>query len=72
MIEEQRRIIDDLKIKTIDSAMAWCEEYNSKLEKIGTDFRFKLIAQQFMNLVKDNRITEARLYMQKFSKQYGR
>ncbi|EGR28956.1 hypothetical protein IMG5_166230 [Ichthyophthirius multifiliis] len=70
IIQNANKIIDSLKNQNIDIAFQWCLENKSKLEKLKSDFQFRLIQQKFIQFLKNDQIQNGRIYFQQHSQQY--
>ncbi|KAL4453459.1 hypothetical protein ABPG74_017666 [Tetrahymena malaccensis] len=70
LIELQNQIINDLKDQKTHSAMDWCKENSSKLQKLKNDFEFKLIQQEFIQLLKQKKSLDAIKYLRQYSEKY--
>ncbi|EGR34258.1 macrophage erythroblast attacher, putative [Ichthyophthirius multifiliis] len=69
-IQNNNIIIQSLQNQNIEYAFLWCQQQQSKLNKIQNDFQFKLIQQQYIQLLQKNEISKARIYFQKYSLKY--
>ena len=62
----------DLQSKDTSSAIAWCRLNKSKLKKINSDLEFKLLLQEYVELIRAGKTEEAIVHMQGFSKSFSK
>lgn len=60
--EKSQKIVSDLKSKTLDSALEWCDEHKSKLTKLKSMLEFQLKLQKFLEFVKGQNYCGGILY----------
>jgi len=59
IFQEIQKIINCLKNKEITEALNWCNTNKSKITKINSDIKFKLLKQQFLEIYKSGQTIEA-------------
>jgi len=59
IFHEIQKIINCIKAKDVNEALNWCNTNKSKLSKINSDIRFKLLKQQFLEIYKSGNIIDA-------------
>lgn len=59
IFHEIQKIVNCLKLKDVGEALNWCNTNKSKLTKINSDIKFKLLKQQFLEIYKTGNIIEA-------------
>jgi hypothetical protein len=59
---EIQKILISLQSRDINEALGWCNTNKSKLTKINSNIRFKLLKQQFLEIYKTGNIIEAVKY----------
>jgi macrophage erythroblast attacher len=70
ILAEYRKVIIDLNNKSCESAMRWCQTNKSKLSRINSEFEFKLIFQEFIELVRQNNIQGALVFMKRYAETF--
>lgn len=60
--EKTEKIVADLKAKTLDSALEWCDEHKSKLVKLKSMLEFQLKLQKFLEFLKGQNYCGGILY----------
>jgi len=65
IISEYRKVIFDLKNRSCEVALKWCHVNKSKLTRLNSTFEFKLIFQEFIELVRQQNIQGALAYMRR-------
>jgi hypothetical protein len=63
---ERKRILMDLKAKNLSSAINWCNQYGSRLRRLQSLLEFHLRMQEFIEIVRLGKQTEAVNYAQSF------
>ena len=56
---EIQKILNSIKAKDVTEALNWCNTNKSKLTKINSNIRFKLLKQQFLEIYKTGNSLEA-------------
>eukprot|EP00002_Diphylleia_rotans_P036655 TRINITY_DN80_c0_g4_i2.p1 TRINITY_DN80_c0_g4~~TRINITY_DN80_c0_g4_i2.p1 ORF type:complete len:393 (-),score=94.05 TRINITY_DN80_c0_g4_i2:117-1295(-) len=60
-----RKIVDSLRKRDCSDALAWCNENKAKLKKNKSTLEFQLRLQEFIELVRSERLVEAITYARK-------
>ncbi|GBG67735.1 hypothetical protein CBR_g863 [Chara braunii] len=68
---DARRVIEALQRRDCSEALAWCAENKSKLKKTKSKLEFKLRVQEFIELVRAERMMEAIVYARKHLAPWG-
>ncbi|KAH9567156.1 hypothetical protein CY35_03G016000 [Sphagnum magellanicum] len=68
---DARKVVDALLNKDCSEALAWCAENKSKLKKSKSKLEFKLRLQEFIELVRGDRMIEAIMYARKHLASWG-
>ncbi|XP_024364676.1 protein MAEA homolog [Physcomitrium patens] len=68
---EARKVIEALRNRDCTEALAWCSENKSKLKKSKSKLEFKLRLQEFMELVRAERMMDAIMYSRKHLAVWG-
>ncbi|XP_002968172.2 protein MAEA homolog [Selaginella moellendorffii] len=68
---DAHRVIESLRKKDCSEALAWCTENKSKLKKYKSKLEFKLRLQEFIELVRSERMMDAIIYARKFLSPWG-
>jgi len=59
IFQEIQKILNCIKAKDVNEALNWCNTNKSKLSKLNSDIKFKLLKQQFLEIYKLGYIVEA-------------
>ncbi|XP_024383272.1 protein MAEA homolog [Physcomitrium patens] len=68
---EARKVIEALRNRDCTEALTWCSENKSKLKKSKSKFEFKLRLQEFIELVRAERMMDAIMYSRKHLAVWG-
>jgi macrophage erythroblast attacher len=68
---DARKVVDALLNKDCSEALAWCAENKSKLKKSKSKLEFKLRLQEFIELVRGDRMIDAIMYARKHLASWG-
>lgn len=68
---EARKVIEALRNRDCTEALTWCSENKSKLKKSKSKFEFKLRLQEFIELVRAERMMDAIMYARKHLAAWG-
>ncbi|KAG0622789.1 hypothetical protein M758_3G123400 [Ceratodon purpureus] len=63
---DARRVMEALQNRNCSEALSWCSENKSKLKKAKSKFEFKLRLQEFIELVRAERMMDAITYARKY------
>jgi len=61
-----RKVVEALQKKDCSEALKWCAENRKRLLKIDSSLEFKLRVQQYVELKRAGRVTDAIAHMRKF------
>ena len=70
VIMEANEVIADLKMKSCKKALKWCSDNKSKLTRIKSDFEFKLVFQEYIEILREGRKNEAISFLRQHSLVY--
>ena len=59
IFHEIQKILNYIKAKDVNEALNWCNTNKSKLSKLNSDIRFKLLKQQFLEIYKIGNVVDA-------------
>ncbi|BBN11315.1 macrophage erythroblast attacher [Marchantia polymorpha subsp. ruderalis] len=68
---DARKVFEALENRDCTEALAWCAENKSKLKKAKSKFEFKLRLQEFIELVRSEKMMEAIMYARKHLAPWG-
>jgi macrophage erythroblast attacher len=68
--QENNQVVESLTKRSCDEALRWCAANKSKLNKLKSPLEFKLILQQYFELLKQKKTKEAITFMRKHSVQH--
>lgn len=68
---DAKKVVQSLRNRDCSEALAWCTENKSKLKKGKSKFEFKLRLQEFIELVRGERMMEAIIYARKYLAPWG-
>lgn len=68
---EARKVIEALRNRDCSEALAWCSENKTRLKKSKSKFEFKLRLQEFIELVRAERMMDAIMYARKHLAAWG-
>lgn len=68
---DAKKVVQSLRNRDCTEALTWCTENKSKLKKAKSKFEFKLRLQEFIELVRGERMMEAITYARKYLSPWG-
>lgn len=64
IITSSNKIKSDLRVGALESALAWCKDNKSKLNRLDSGFELEAVLQSFIIKIKNNGATNAISYLQ--------
>ncbi|CAM6095227.1 unnamed protein product [Calypogeia fissa] len=68
---DARKVVEALRNRDCSDALAWCADNKSKLKKAKSKFEFKLRLQEFIELVRAEKMMDAIMYARKYLAAWG-